>query len=145
MSSISGVSGNDFFGGVSALNQLVGAGGTAQSGASDAASAIASSAGGDPSMSKAAQFMSKLQSMEQSNPAQAKQLLSELASKFRSEAAQPGSASAAKGQLADMLQKAADTGDLSALKSAVQNGGGEGATRGAAAYAHTMAVTKASW
>jgi hypothetical protein len=90
-------------------------------------------------------FLSKLQALEQSDPAQAKQLLSGLANRFRSEAAQGGASSAGKAQLADQLQKAADTGDLTDLLKTAQGGGsGGGWTRGAGAYHQTMAVTRAS-
>jgi hypothetical protein len=90
-------------------------------------------------MSRPAQFLSQLQALEQSDPAQARQVLSELASKMRSEG------SPRRAQLADLFQKAADTGDLSGLLKEASSGGSGGAwSRGAAAYGHTMAVTRTS-
>jgi hypothetical protein len=69
-----------------------------------------------PSLSSPAQFLSKLRSLEQSDPAKAKQTLTDIASKLKADAAQATGAQADRlNQLADRFQKAADTGDLSSL------------------------------
>lgn len=87
------------------------------------------------SASRPGAFLSQLQSM---SPADAKQALSDLADKFRSQAGGRGSA------LADAFQKAANTGDLTDLMQAAKGGGSAGWARGAGAYSSTMAVTRAS-
>jgi hypothetical protein len=87
------------------------------------------------SVSKGAQYLSQLKSMA---PADAKQLLSQLAGNMRSEASQVGGPRASHlTVLADKLTKAADSGDLSSL---MPRGGGH-ARGGHAAYA----ATGSSW
>ena len=74
--------------------------------------------GGDTTaVSNIGQFMTKLKALEQSNPAQAKQVLTAIASKLNDAA---GSATGDEAThlkaLADKFTKAADTGDLSGIQ-----------------------------
>ncbi|HUJ60721.1 MAG TPA: hypothetical protein VLX92_19600 [Kofleriaceae bacterium] len=72
-------------------------------------------------------FMSKLQSLEQTDPAKAKTVLATIAQKLGAKAQQVGGAQGQKLQaLADKFNQAAQTGDLSALKppASGQPGGG---------------------
>ncbi len=87
------------------------------------------------SSSRPAAFLNQLASM---SPTDAKQALGSLADTFRSHAGGGRSA------LADLFQKAADTGDLSEVLQAAKGNGGAGWSRGAGAYSSTMAVTRAS-
>lgn len=132
--SIQGLSSSSFFSGVSSVSSA-GASGISTSTAGDSAGAS-----GVASMSKRGQFLSQLQSLEQSDPAAAKKLLTDLAAKFRGEASQGGDSR--KAAMADKLQKAADTGDLSGLLKTSQSA--PGWSRGAGAYGQTMSVTRAS-
>jgi hypothetical protein len=67
-------------------------------------------------VSPRAQLLAKLQDLEQSDPAQAKQVLSDMATKLRDQAGQATGEDASRlTAMADKLQKAADTGDLSGL------------------------------
>ena len=62
-------------------------------------------------------FMSKLQSLEQSDPAKAKQVLGDIASKLSARAKEVGgTAGQHLSQLADKFQQASQTGDLSGLQ-----------------------------
>ena len=80
-------------------------------------------------VSQFAQLMQKLQQLQTSNPAEFKQVMSDAAKQLKTAAAQSTAPAQAKflTNLADKFQKAADTGDLSALQS--QSGT-------AGAYAH---------
>ena len=84
---------------------------------SASASASASSSGASAQLSGFGQLMSQLQSLEQSNPSQAQQVLSTIADKLNSEAQ---SAGGTQGQhlsaLAQKFEQASQTGDLSGLK-----------------------------
>ena len=68
-----------------------------------------------------AQFLSTLQTLEQTNPSLASETLTKLADQVRSQAQTAGSDSAGLAQFADKLSQAAQTGDLSGLK---PSGGG---------------------
>jgi hypothetical protein len=67
----------------------------------DADGSGAAASGG---LSRAAQFLSTIQTLQQSDPQLAKQMLTDLAAKFRTEASQSGGANSPKTNLANMLQ-----------------------------------------
>lgn len=93
--------------------------------------------GGGASLSGPAQFLSKLQSLEQSDPAQAKQVLGDIASKLKADAGQATGTQADRlNQLADNFQKAAATGDLSALQPQQGAQGAQGAQGGQGGHGH---------
>lgn len=80
--------------------------------------------GDTTAMSGIAQFMSKLSSLEQSNPDQAKQVLSTIASKLNDAASSAtGDQATHLKDLAAKFTQAADTGDLSGIQPP-QGGGG---------------------
>jgi len=135
--SIQSVGSSQFFSGVAA--RPAGSGAIATDGDRDGSGAAAA-----PAMSRQAQFLSQLQSLAQTNPGQAKQMLTGLATTLRSEASQAGGTDSSKAQLADRLQTAADTGDLKGLLNSSEARGSAAWSRGAAAYNQTMAVTRAS-
>ena len=86
-------------------------------------------------MSPRAQFTSKLFAMASSDPAQAKKMVADLAEALKGRASSSSGPEASKlGKLIDMLGKAADSGDYSALASWGKSGGGGSAAR---AYAVT--------
>ncbi len=86
--------------------------------------AVGEGSGARPSLSGPAQFFSKLQSLEQSDPAKAKQVLGDIASELKSQAVQATGAQADRlSQLADRFQKAADSGDLSSTRDPKSVGG----------------------
>jgi hypothetical protein len=132
---IQGVTGNSFFANIAPLSQTSG-----QAGAPGFTPSGPATGGGT---SVQGQFLSKLQALEQSDPEAAKKMLTELADKLRARAAKHGATSAGSSKLADVVQKAADTGDLTELLKTAQ-GGGSTWSRGAGAYGQTMAVTRAS-
>ncbi len=74
-------------------------------------------------VSKTAEFFQQLRQLETQNPAEFKKELSDIASKLKSAAQQESdpSQSSFLNNLADRFQKAADSGDLSALKPAQAN------------------------
>lgn len=89
-------------------------------------------------VSRPAQFLSQLQDVAKSDPAQARQMLTELAARLRS----PESSTPARSALADRVQQAADTGDLSLVLPKTQaTGGGSAALK---AYG-AVATTRSSW
>jgi hypothetical protein len=89
-----------------------------------ASSTDAPPSGDTTAMSGIAQFMSKLSSLEQSNPDQAKQVLSTIASKLNDAAGSAtGDQAAHLKDLAAKFTQAADTGDLSGIQPP-QGGGG---------------------
>jgi hypothetical protein len=140
--SIQGIGSSNFFGNVAApVSQVPGQSGTGSIDTDGDGDTQGGAAGNG--LSRAAQFLGKLQTLEQTDPAQAKQMLTDLAARFRSEASQSGGTNSSKAQLADMFQTAADTGDLTPLLQASTNPSG-GAATGAAAYSQMMAVTRAS-
>jgi hypothetical protein len=139
--SMQGIGSGNFFGNVAPVSQAPGqsvAGGIDTDGDGDTQGSATRNG-----LSRSAQFLSKLQTLEQTDPAQAKQMLTDLAAKFRAEASQSGGTNSSKAQLADMFPKAADTGDLTPLLNASTNSSGSAAT-GTAAYSQMMAVTRAS-
>jgi hypothetical protein len=95
---------------------------TAGSSVSEAAPAApvqpAASATDDPQarFSGPAQFLGRLQELMKSDPAQAKQVLGNIAGKLRDQAKQAGADGGKLTGLADRFQRAADTGDLSAIR-----------------------------
>jgi hypothetical protein len=139
--SMQGIGSSNFFGNVAPVAQAPGQSGTVRVDTDSDSDTQGSAARNG--LSRPAQFLGKLQTLEQTDPAQAKQVLTDLAAKFRSEASQSGGANSSKTQLADMFQKAADTGDLTPLLKASTNPS-SGAATGAAAYSQMMAVTRAS-
>jgi hypothetical protein len=140
--SIAGIGSGSFFGNVAPTPQAQGRNGMSPIDRDNDGDRSPNATGNG--LSRSAQFLSALQNLEQSDPTQAKQMLTELAAKFRSEAAQAGGTNSSKAQLADMLQKAADTGDLSPLLKAATNQTSGTSASGAAAYSQMMAVTRAS-
>jgi hypothetical protein len=91
--------------------------------------------GGEPTLSRRAQFTSKVLSLATSDPAAAKQMVTELASAMETRASKATGAEADKvGKILDMLTKAADSGDYSGLAAWGKGGGG---SQVAQAYATT--------
>jgi hypothetical protein len=85
------------------------------------------------------QFMSKVQAVAKVDPAQARHMLLDLAGRLRTQALEArGARSAYLTELADSIQKAADSGDLSVLRPAIRRAGAAGA------YATPLAVTRSS-
>jgi hypothetical protein len=81
---------------------------------------------GSARLSGLAQAMSRLQSLEKSDPAKAKQVLSDIANKLQARAKQLGGADGARLEtLAGKFQQAAASGDLSALQPAGQAQAGQ--------------------
>jgi hypothetical protein len=76
------------------------------------------SPGDSVSFSGPGRFLSDLQNLEQTDPARAKQILADLAGRLRTAAAKGGADSSQMTAMADKLQQAADTGDLSGLQPA---------------------------
>jgi hypothetical protein len=74
-------------------------------------------------LSKLGELFSKLQDLESSDPAKAKQVLSSIASTLSEKANSPDNRDPHLQELADKFTQAAQTGDLSALK---PKGGGHG-------------------
>ena len=78
---------------------------------------VTAAAGDTSQLSGPAQLLSQLQALEKSDPAKAKEAMTQLADQIRSQAQQVGGAQAQHmNQFADALDKAADTGDLSGLQ-----------------------------
>jgi hypothetical protein len=79
-------------------------------------------------MSPRAQFTSKVFALATSDPAQARKMITDLAAALQSRASEVSGPEATKlGKLIDMLGKAADSGDYSALASWGKSGGGQAA------------------
>ncbi|MCB9876851.1 MAG: hypothetical protein H6835_04530 [Planctomycetes bacterium] len=97
------------------------------------------------SISRRGQFLSELRELQQSDPAQAKQLLTDLADKIRSE--DPKGQDPRRAAFAERLQQAADTGDIDSLfPSSGGKDGGQGGAPSAAIGAYTQAAkTGSSW
>jgi hypothetical protein len=76
-------------------------------------------------ISKIAQFFQKLEQLETSNPTEFKKELTDIAAKLKGAAQNESDPSQARflSNLADRFQKAADTGDLSALKPGAADSG----------------------
>jgi hypothetical protein len=94
-------------------------------------------------LSPRSSFLGKLKSLISSDPAAAKSFATDLASRMRSRAAEGGPHAARASVLADRLDKAVASGDLSSIF----KGQGDKDTGGAAvtsAYA-AMAATRSSW
>jgi hypothetical protein len=90
----------------------------AQPSTTAASTTSTSSASDSVGVSKFAQLMQQLQQLQTSNPAEFKTVMSDAATQLKAAAAQqtdPGKATFLN-NLSDRFQKAADTGDLSALK-----------------------------
>ncbi len=113
---------------------------------SGTSSASAPAAGDSTRMSPMAKLVAKLQKLEATDPAKAKEVLGKLAAAVRDQAkSATGKDADHMNKLADALQKAADTGDLSGL---APHGGGHrgpppgappaGGGAGMAAYAKTQ-------
>lgn len=136
MSSISGV-------GASGAT-LQGLSGPSNAGRS-AAPAAAATEGASLQVSGRGKFLGRVQELLKTDPAQGKQMLSDLADRLQSQAAGGGAAAPAKLALADRVRQAASSGDLSELlrshasAKAVHSGP-------AGAYARTaaMATTRSS-
>ena len=89
--------------------------------------------GGRVRVSPRAQFLSNLQSLAKTDPAKAKQMLTDLEGTMRSRAAEAGGARGAQlSQLADRIHQAATTGDYSSLMPSSSSGGSRGAAYHAA-------------
>ena len=81
---------------------------------------------GSARLSGLAQAMSKLQTLEKSDPAKAKQVLSDIANKLQAKGKELGGAEGARlNTLAGKFQQAAASGDLSALQPAGQAQAGQ--------------------
>lgn len=111
-------------------------------------------------VSKQGRLFSQLQSLAQNDPAKFKQVVSDAANALRSDAQQQqGQGSDALNALADKLQKAADTGDVSPLKpqgshghhhhhssgdasTQVPQGGSSASSQAAAAYSATKVQSR---
>ena len=77
------------------------------------------SGGASASVSPLAQYLSRLQQLQQANPAELKTVLSDIASKLQAAAqAEGGSQGQALSKLANRFQQAAQTGDVSTLRPA---------------------------
>lgn len=98
----------------------------------------------DAQLSRRGQFMNRLQELAKTDPAQARQLVGDLAAKIRGEAAQGGANSDRRMALADMLQKAADSGDFSLLESGASGASPAGGSPAMHAYGQAMAMTRSS-
>jgi len=71
---------------------------------------------GGAMLSRKGQFLSQIVSLSRTDPAQAQQMLGQLAQTMRQRASEAtGDAATRIGSIADVLQQAADTGDLSKL------------------------------
>ena len=132
--SIGSISGVGSFSPYSAIaptsSSTAGAAGIDADGDNDGSKAAA----GGSKLSPQALFLSMLQQLEKTDPTKAKQVLTDLADKIRTDAkAQSGPQAQNLNALADSLQKAADSGDLSGL---AQNGGHHGHHKAQAAYSH---------
>jgi hypothetical protein len=128
MSSIGGVGSGS---GASAVGQVEWSSSTARTGRV----CERETAGGEPTLSRRAQFTSKVLSLATSDPAAAKQMVTDLASSMQTRASKATGAEADKlGKILDMLTKAADSGDYSGLAAWGKGGGG---SHVAQAYATT--------
>jgi hypothetical protein len=79
----------------------------------------------EPTLSRRAQFTSQVLSLATSDPAQAKQMVSELATSMQARASKATGAEADRlGKVVDMLSKAADSGDYAGLAAWGKGGGG---------------------
>jgi hypothetical protein len=94
--------------------------------------------GSTTQVSEGAQFLSKVQDLEKSDPARAKQVLTDLATKVRGQAKQGGAHADKLGALAEKLQKAAKTGDLSPLAKAKRRRGVRGGQGGQVQQAYAQ-------
>jgi hypothetical protein len=99
-------------------------------------------------LSSFGQFMSNMQSLEQSNPTKASQILGSIASKLSAQAQTVGGSRGAQlSQLATKFQAAAQTGDLSSIQpqqtsnaaSGSHHHGGSHHHRGASSYSQSQA------
>ena len=106
---------------------------------------------GPSAVSPRGSFLGKLQSLLQSEPAQARTFATDLASKMRARAAEGGPLAARASALADKLDKAISSGDYSAVLGGKKEADGDGdgsrtpqATSASSAYA-AMATTRSSW
>ena len=98
---------------------------------------------GSAAISSFAQFLSKLQSLAQTNPTKEKSVLSDIASKLQTQAqATGGDAGQRLSQMASRFSQAAQTGDLSALQSKTPsaNGAGGATSRALSAYQQNSGV-----
>src|ERR1017187_7523287 len=111
--SIQGIGSSNFFGNVAPVGQAPGESGAGSVDTNSDSDNQGSAARNG--LSRSAQFLGRMQTLEQTDPAQAKQMLTDLAAKFRSEASQSGGTNSSRAKLADMFQTAADTGDLTPL------------------------------
>jgi hypothetical protein len=106
--------------GLSSIESAGGCGGStaaASTSATDDASALGAAAGDTSALSGPAQLLSQLQALEKSDPAKAKEAMTQLADKIREQAQTVGGQQGAHmSQFADKLDQAAQTGDLSALQ-----------------------------
>jgi hypothetical protein len=96
-------------------------------------------------------FLGKLQSLVSSDPAEAASFATDLAAKMRARAAHGGPHAARQSALADRLEKAASSGDFSAVLGGKRDADGDGdgsrarpLTTTSRAYA-AMATTRSSW
>jgi hypothetical protein len=92
-------------------------GGTTPTTVADANGSRDASGGASATVSPFAQLLSQLQQLQQTNPGEAKTVLSDIANKLQSTAQQDGgSAGRIIGNLASQFQQAAQTGDISSIR-----------------------------
>src|SRR5690242_21691459 len=84
---------------------------------------VADTGGDSASVSPFAQLLSQLQQLQQTNPAEAKTVLTDIASKLQATGQQDGgSAGRILGDLAGRFQQASQTGDISSIRPHHHNG-----------------------
>ena len=111
---------SSLFSNSSALTSLPGIGSLLQTGQTQQSGQVSNSDGASDAagISQASQFLSKLEQLKQQDPAQFKQVLSQIADKLAAAAQQQGQGADSQflTQLSDKFRNAAQTGDLSQLQ-----------------------------
>ena len=105
--------------GSSALSALINAS-TNQTKNSPSSIAPAANGAAPTNISKPAELLQKLQQLQQQDPAQFKQVMSQLADTLQQVADKSGNSNGIASKLAAAFKSASDSGDLSALQSAMQ-------------------------
>jgi hypothetical protein len=103
----------------------------------------ANGASASTNISKPAELLQKLQQLQQQDPTQFKQVVSQLADSLQQVADKSGDSNSMAARLATALKKVADTGDLSSLQSAMQPPGMAAAVQSANAATGTAAPSSA--
>ena len=103
----------------------------------------AGNAAASANISKRGQLLQKLQQLQQQDPQQFTQIVSQMAESLQQVANQSGDANGMTANLAAALKNAASTGDLSALQSALQPQGVALATQPATTNPSTLGTSQA--